>query len=292
MFNITAVRKKLHDITGFYFPHGDAYIFQAFTRSSYTGCENNEIFEMYGDSVLSYFAMQLVHEKFGFFRTEDNIWFKGDGGYALRGIRNEAQLNEVKKKLVCNETLAKQIDKWDLAKYLIMGRSDEINHVEAQMKTKADLFEAILGAYAVAHRFNNDILKTIVEKMLPVEEIFSEVEDIVFVPDDITVENAITKLKEMAEQGICSQPEYSFVGPEMIGYFSNGEPKWSCQCDVGSIGFRTVIFSNSKRTAKKCAAYQALCKCFEITNDVAQYSCIKDERIIEKDGKYIVEEMK
>lgn len=291
MFNPTMVKKKLGEITG-YWLRGDAYVTQAFTRSSYTGCENNEIFEMYGDSILGCYAMQLVHEKFGFFRTEDNINFKGDNGYALRGIRNEAQLNAIKQKLVCNETLAKQIDKWNLAKYLLMGKSDKYNHVDENTKAKADLFESILGAYAVTFNFKNDILKSIVERMLPVEEIFAEVQDMAFVPDDISIDNSITKLKEMSEQGICSSPEYYFTGPDYIGYYSNGEPRWSCRCSVGSIGFCTVVFSNSKKVAKKCAAYQAVCKYFEITNDIAQYICIHDKRIVERDGKYIVEEMK
>ena len=55
-------------------------------------------------------------------------------------------------------------------------------------------------------------------------------------------------------------------------------------------GFSTAIFSNSKKTAKKCAAYQAICKYYELTNDIAQYKCVGNKRIIEKDGRYIVEE--
>lgn len=289
MLKTTAMKQKLEEITG-YRLRGEAYVLQAFTRSSYTEGESNEILEMYGDAILGYFAMQLVHERYGFFRTVNHVNYKGDSGYALRGIRNEAQLDAIKKKLVCNETLAKQIDKWDLAKYLIMGRSDVINRVGEHTKTKADLFEAILGAYAVTYNFNNDVLKTIVERMLPVEDVFSEVNQMNDAPGDLSVENAITTLKEMAEQRICSQPEYSFGGPEHLGYYSNGDPMWCCNCSVQSLGFSTAIFSNSKKTAKKCAAYQAICKYYELTNDIAQYKCVGNKRIIEKDGRYIVEE--
>ncbi len=291
MFKIKEVRKRLNEITG-YDLRGDAYVLQAFTRSSYIGGENNEIFEMYGDSALNYFVMQLVHDEFGSFRTEDSVLFKGENGYALKGIYKEAQLDALKKKLVCNEMLAAQIDKWNLAKYLQMGKSDEINRVGEQTKTKADLFEAILGAYAVSYKFDNGILKSIVARMLPAKEILAEVKDMVPAPKDITVENAITKLKEMAEQGICSEPEYSFQGPEDLSCYLNGEPRWSCKCMVESMGFCTVIFSNSKKTAKKCTAYQALCKHFDITNDIAKYKCTGDRRIVERDGSYFVEDMK
>jgi len=282
-------KRKIKEVTG-YLLRGDAYALQTFTRSSVSGGENNEIFEMYGDAVLTCYAMQLIHERLGGFRNEDSVNFKGDNGYALRGIRNENELNEVKKKLVCNETLAKQIDKWGLAKYLIMSPADEKNGVREQTKTKADLFEAILGVIAVTCNFNSEELKEVVKKMLPIDEIVSEIVSQVMPPIDFTIENAVTKLKELSEKGFCSAPEYEYHGPETYEYFENGDPMWSCMCSIWNRGYRGLVFANSKKTAKKVVSYMALCKFFEITNPIAQYKAINNASVFEKDGKYLIVE--
>lgn len=286
MFNARVVKEKINTITGFWLK-GDAYVKQAFTRSSYSNCENSEIFEMYGDAILENYAMMIIHERYGFFRSESNCNFKGDTGYALRGIRNEAALHEIKKKMVCNETLARQIDKWDLAKFLIEGKSDKNNNEITRDKIKADLFEAILGAIAVACDFKSDILKSVVEKMLPLKEIFEEIETSIPAPISFGIEDAVTVLKELAEKGFFTNPEYEFAGPDVLGYLPNGNPFWACTCMVGNIGFQGTVYSNAKRTAKKCVAYMALCRYFERTDDISQYRC-NGKMIIEQNGEYEV----
>ncbi len=290
MFKPGQVKKKIHEITGFSL-HGDAYVTQAFTRSSMKECENNEIFEMYGDSVLNFCVMQIIHEKLGFCRTEYNINYQGENGYALKGIRSECALDMIKKRLVSNEMLAAQIDKWGLTQYLIMGKSDINNHVENETKVKADLFEAILGAIAVTCNFNSEKLKSVVERMLPIDEIINEIanENRVMVP--FNIDNAITVLKELSEKGILSVPQYRFFepgAPDNLGYYENGEPVWACNCAVRNIGFIRTVFSNSKKTAKKCAAYQALCKFYEIVDEIADYQPVGKKRIVEKDGNYLI----
>ena len=277
IFKITGVQLK-----------GDAYISQAFTRSSVSGCENNEIFESFGDAILSFYVMQLIHERFGFFRTEDNVGFQGENGYALKGIRNEAELDTVKKKLVSNETLAAQIDKWGLSQYLIMGKSDKNNHIENQTKIKADLFEAIIGAIAVTYNFNSEMLKNVVKRMLPIDEVFNEIAENTKQKVPFSIDNSITVLKELAEQGIISEPIYSFFGPEQLGYYKNGEPKWSCRCIIQKIGFIDVVLANSKKTAKRIVSYRALCKYFEISDEITKYLPFNDNHIIEKNGEYII----
>ena len=256
------LKRKISEITGFNLK-GDAYVWQTFTRSSVAGCENNEIFEMYGDAILNFCVMQIIHEKLGFFRAENNINWKGENGYALKGICNESEVNAIKKELVSNATLASQIDKWDIAQYLVMGKSDKINHVENQMKIKADLFEAIIGAIAVTYNFDSKILKTVVEKMLPIDEVFVKIAQNIKPKVPFTIDNAVTVIKELSEKGIFSVPEYTFWGPEELGYNENGEPRWSCRCLIQKMGFIEVVFSNSKKTAKKIAAYKVLCKYFE-----------------------------
>lgn len=287
MIRLEEARKKIYEVTG-YMLRGYASTQQVFTRSSVVGAENNEIFEMYGDSILKANVMRIIHEKLGFFRNEDSINFKGDNGYALRGIRNEHELHEAVTKLISNETLAKQIDKWDMAKYLIMSQSDERNQVRDQIKTKADLFEAMLGAVAVASDFNSEVLRRAVERMLPIDEIINDITSTVRQPIDFTVDTSITVLKELSEQGFCGKPEYEFTGPEFLNYFANGDPRWGCGCTISNRGFSAVVFSNSKKTAKKCVSYMALCKFFEITNPIAQYKPIGDAFIFEKNGKYLI----
>lgn len=287
MINLDEARKRIYEVTG-YMLRGYASTQQALTRSSVVGAENNEIFEMYGDAFLKSTVMQIMHERLGIYRDEDSINFKGDAGYALRGIRNERELHEAVTKLISNETLAKQIDKWDMAKYLIMSQSDERNHVRDQVKTKADLFEAMLGAVAVACNFDSNVLRKAVEKMLPIDEIIQEITSKIMATVEYTVDTSVTVVKELAEKGFFSVPKYEFSGPDMLGYCENGEPCWSCMCTIGDMGFRKVVFASSKKTAKKCVAYMALCKFFEITNPIAQYKPIKDAHIFEKDGKYLI----
>ncbi len=289
MFKPGQVKKKIHEITGFSL-HGDAYVTQAFTRSSMKECENNEIFEMYGDSVLNFCVMQIIHEKLGFCRTEYNINYQGENGYALKGIRSECALDMIKKRLVSNEMLAAQIDKWGLAQYLIMGKSDLNNHVENETKVKADLFEAILGAIAVTCNFNSEKLKSVVERMLPIDEAINEIANENRVMFPFNVDNAITVLKEMSEKGILSVPQYEYYEPKNLGTYENGDPVWACICRVRNIGFIGEVFSNSKKTAKKCVSYQALCKYYEVVDEIANYKTLGKKHIIEKDGKYFVVE--
>lgn len=289
MNKLEEARKKIYEVTG-YMLRGYASTQQVLTRSSVVGAENNEIFEMYGDAILKANVMQIIHERLGIYRDEDSINYKGDAGYALRGIRNEGELHEAVTKLISNETLAKQIDKWDMAKYLIMSQSDERNHVREQVKTKADLFEAMLGAVAVSSKFNQEVLRRAVEKMLPIDEILNDISSKAMPLVEFTVNTAVTVLKELTEKGFCNEPKYECNGPEFLGYCENGEPCWSCMCTIVDKRFREVVFANSKKTAKKCVAYMALCKFFEITNPLAQYKPIKDAHIFEKNGKYVIVE--
>ena len=286
MFRTVEVKKQIQEITGFY-RLSDADLLQAFSRSSVGYGESNEILEMIGDSVLSCYVMQIIHERLGIYRDEDSIFYKGDGGYALRGIRNESELDRLKKMLINNDILASQIDKWDLAKHLQMSRSDELNHVRDGIKPKADLFEAILGAIAVKSKFDSTILKSVVEKMLPINEIIDQFLNSLPGPEvDFDIDNSITVLKELAEKGYCSEPVYDSSGPEYLGNYPNGDPIWICNLRVGL--FSGAVKANSLKTAKKCVSYQALCRFFEVTNDIAQYSLNKDTHIIKKDNKYLI----
>lgn len=282
------ILERLYEITGYRFRMRLLPV-QAFTRKSYPDGENCEILEMYGDAILGNCAMQIVHERYGFFRMEGNAFYAGEPGYAIRGIRNEGALHELKKKMVCNATLARQIDKWDLAQYLWVGREDELNHAKEQEKTKADLFEAIIGAIAVDCDFKEDICKEVVKRMLPLDEIFAEIETQMFCLVDFDIDNAIMVLKELAEKGMISMPEYDFSGPEYLEYLPNGDPRWSCKCEVASHLAWKLVFANSKRTAKKMASYLVLCHIFERTDEYIK-AAAPLKIVIGKNGEYSVED--
>ena len=90
---------------------------QIFRRSSFaaeTGQSSNEIFEFIGDQVLNYYVVKLVAEKCGSISLTDDYTFR----------IKENQFSQIKQALVNNDALAKIIDDWNIAKYLLLGKSD------------------------------------------------------------------------------------------------------------------------------------------------------------------------
>jgi ribonuclease-3 len=234
---------------------------QIFRRSSFaaeTGKNSNEIFEFIGDQVLSYYVVKIVAERCGSLSLTDDYTFR---------IR-ENQFTLIKQALVNNETLAKIIDDWDIAKYLLLGKSDIKNEVTNETKVKADLFEAVLGAIAVESNWDSEILETAVSKALKIDETIKIMIDSDTKVRCFDIDNAITTLKEMAENGQCTMPEYEFKGPEHIGYDGDGNPKWSCSCSIinDKIGFSKIVYASSKKEAKKAAAYLILCEHLGVQN--------------------------
>ena len=111
---------------------------QAFTRKSYAtafGCEDNEVLEFFGDRVLDYAVMKDMYDRFG--RINNQNEFYSD--------KTVGELSKIDSELIRNSSLADQINYKGLKKYLQV-----INKSERKcLKTKADLFEAILGAVAI-----------------------------------------------------------------------------------------------------------------------------------------------
>ena len=168
--------------------------------------------------------------------------------------------------MVNNETLANIIDEWDIAKYLLLSKSDIKNEVAKETKVKADLFEAIIGAIAVVSGWDAEILETAVSTTLGIDaKIDSMIEDDSKVRQ-VDMDNAITTLKELAEQGQCTMPTYEFYGPSTFGL--DGELKWSCLCRTtdDKIGLTKNVVASSKKDAKKAAAYLILCEHLGVQN--------------------------
>lgn len=238
---------------------------QMFTRSSFSaeqGGGDNEILEFIGDQVLNYYVVKIIAKQYGARNYEGNYLFR---------VRQN-QFTMLKQMFVNNEALAKIIDEWGLVEYLIVGKSDYLNEVDKETKVKADLFEAILGAIAVSSEWNSDVLEKAVGKMLSIEQKLKTIVEAEVRPYQFDIDNAVTVLKEIAESGGCSIPEYDCAGPESLGYDVDGNPKWCCTCKVinESSGIIRQVWASSKKKAKKAAAYLVLCEHFEAQN---QYGC-------------------
>ena len=240
----------------------DCLLEQAFTRKSYTaknGGENNDILEHIGDKVLDYFVVKILSQKLG--ALNRNCMF------ALRATAGD--LSKTREALVKNETLAKIIDEWRLFDYVIVGKCDVDNEIDKEVKPKADLFEAIIGAIAIRSKWNAEILEEVVKKVLKVDTFIQELLSVQYRPEDCSLETAVTTLKELAEKGYCSIYKTDFLGPEALGYDINGNPIWSYTYSVVDEirGITKSVYASSKKLAKKAAAYLVLCEHFELQNE-------------------------
>lgn len=236
-------------------------LYQAFTRSSYStqfGGENNEVLEFLGDKVLDFYVVKTIADRFGFFKSQSDYYDEeeDDDEYCIVAHKDESDFTDLKKEIVSNKTLAKRIDRLGFAKYMFMGDSDIDNHVERQEKVKADLFEAILGAVAIDSDWDSDELQNVVEIMLQIDDFLDDVDTEEPRPEKFKEENAINTLKELAEHGRCSFPEYDLPDEQV---YRDGKVWWECTCYVRSWFIEQTAYATSKKLAKKYAAYLVLC---------------------------------
>ncbi len=270
-------RKIIQEKTG-YTIKSTLVLNQIFRRSSFaaeTGQNSNEIFEYIGDQILDFYVVKIVSERCGSLSLTD--------GYAFRIKEN--QFTQIKQTLVANKALAKIIDSWDIVKYLFLSISDIKNEVAKEPKIKADLLEAIIGAIAVDCKWDSEVLESVVSKVLNIDEtIKSMIEnDARVIKFDI--DSAVTALKEMAENGQCTMPEYEFTSP--ADYDEEGNPIWACSCMIKTTEtvLTRVVFSTSKKDSKKAAAYLILCEHLRTQNkygpnDYTPIWTYKDDKLI------------
>lgn len=254
------VSKIIQEKTG-YFIKSRTILNQVFRRSSFAaenGENSNEIFEFIGDQVFSYYVVKIVSKICGSFSPID--------GYTFRIRENRFTL--IKQELVNNEAFAKLIDDWDIAKYLLLGISDIKNGVAKQSKIKADLLEAIIGAIAVESNWDPDVLELAVSKVLKLDEAIKTMIEADTKVRSFDIDNAITTLKEMAENRECTMPKYEITGPDSIGYDENGNPRWLCSCEMvnNRMCLTKLVEASSKKDAKKAAAYLILCEHLGVQN--------------------------
>ena len=82
------------------------------------------------------------------------------------------------------------------------------------------------------------------------DELFTILDEL---PEELTLENSINTLQELAQKGYISMPEYD-IADEQI-YDSNGNPRWESRCYIKSHELENIAYANSKKAAKKYSAY-------------------------------------
>jgi len=170
---------------------------QAFIRKSYSdenGGQNNEVLEFLGDEVLGYVVTKKMPTWYGHINEDKEF----------ESRLNEAELTEIRKKLVCKAILSKRADILELGQYLIMGKGDIKNHAEFDASVKEDTFEAILGAVAIDSNYNEKALEGVALGMLDPEFYLNEGFD--------ADENSVSKLQEWFQRKGYGLPPYQFRG--------------------------------------------------------------------------------
>ena len=139
---------------------------QALTRKTFwvehPGIPHNEVLEFYGDKALEFIVMKKLSESYG----------KIDDSGKYRSSCEEGELTEIKKQLVCGETLAKQIRGFGFHNMLIMGNGDISKKGNMEPSIQGDLFEAIIGAVAIDSKWDAIVLENVVETMLYSQQYF------------------------------------------------------------------------------------------------------------------------
>lgn len=271
------LREHLDDVQkkiGYWFDNEDLLL-QAFTRSSYSsqhGGENNEVLEFLGDRVLDFYVVKVFADRFGFVKSQSDYYDEENDldEYCIVAHKNEADFTELKKQIVSNETLAKTIDKLRLFKYMYLGDTDLENpkFKDNMIKVKADLFEAILGAVAIDSDWNQDELQNVVEFMLQIDDFLADVDTEEPRPSKFQLENAVTTLKELAEKGRCSIPEYDQSEEQVL--MNDGSLMWECTCYIRSWAMKHTAYATSKKEAKRYAAYLVLCDYFGLPDEFSE----------------------
>ncbi len=132
---------------------------QAMTRRSYTNEQNdrhNEVLEFIGDTVLGYFAVRLLSDRFGQVNADGRFYTPKD----------EGDFSRLKTQLVRGRTLARRAEALGLPFYMQVGRGESADALLQNEKTGANLFEAVLGAVAIDCDWDTATLREVTELML------------------------------------------------------------------------------------------------------------------------------
>ncbi len=249
----------IQDQIGYNFQNTDL-LQQAFVRRSYTkeyGGEDNEVLEFIGDKVLDFIVIKLLTEKYGCFTSDYEDYNPNNEFVEFSCSKNEAELTELKKRLVQKKTLADRITILDLADYLILGNGDVQKSINQEMSVKEDLFEAIIGAVAMDSNWDVEELQDVVQIMLDPDSFLN----------DGMEENYVQLIQEWTLKKYGMIPRYSFEEISPIGLTTlasvmssnsgKSGSKYACQLKLGEFNKVFKSFGTSKNVARKAVCAQA-----------------------------------
>ena len=101
--------------------------------------------------------------------------------------------------------------------------------------------------------------------MLKIDKFLADINTEEERPEKFKEENAVNTLKELAEHGKCSMPEYDEFNEQIR--LNDGRIMWQCTCTVRSWGIQKTAYGISKKVAKKYSAYLVLCEHYNIKNE-------------------------
>ena len=121
--DIRTIEKKI----GYEFS-SKALLERAFTHASANAdaTKNYQSLEFLGDSILDFAVAKRLME--------------------INPDAHEGALTKNRAAIVSKEPLADEIDRLGLAKFLIVGKGENLDSISAQTKIKSDIFESIIGA--------------------------------------------------------------------------------------------------------------------------------------------------
>lgn len=160
------VIERIESIIGYRFRNRGLLV-QAFTRSSFRNehpeCPDNEVLELFGDSVLSLSVLTYFKE------TYAKNTPKG-----LETDWDEGKLSALKNALVNKKQLAARMEQLGLHQYLLLSRGDVASQITREASVKEDLFESILGAVYVDSDMNFEAAATVVRQMLDIGQLVEQ----------------------------------------------------------------------------------------------------------------------
>ena len=236
----------------------------AFNRSKDIVKKNvrgNENLDFVGASILNFYVNKIIEKRYGYVLTDRDVKFNGD---SLPVSKEKLKsISGIMESILGNENLSNIVDMWDLGKYLSSEIGIDDNVKDVHVIEKANLFKAIIGAIAIDCVRNQEILKNVIIKMLDIEKYFRQIDDLLEIPKNLTLENAIETLESILKKGNHSMPVYSCTDKEI---YEIGGMRWFCSCHVEEWNITVGAYAKDKVLAKKYAAYAVICKRFGLEN--------------------------
>ncbi len=143
--------RKIQEKIGYKFEN-PKLLRQAFTRKSYNGGCHNDVMEFLGDRILDFAVAKDFYELYGRINNKEEF----------SCTKKVGELNKIDCGLVKNTNLADKIMELGFTKHIQTSTKKE----KTQMKTKADLFEAVLCAVAIDSGWNIDKIQQVYHAMM------------------------------------------------------------------------------------------------------------------------------